>query len=126
MRPEYRTQIDAKYSKKIEAIVRKPPKTKDHEVENEPMTPCPYCKNKLLETEVTCDKCKNTIPFCIATVTDNFFFSQYLSLRTRKKKEKKEVFIEIGITHAEELKTYIRLMRRLRCKILKIIDIVIS
>lgn len=68
MRPEYRAQIDAKYSKKIEAIVRKPPKTKDHEVESEPMTPCPYCKNKLPETEVTCDKCKNTIPFCIATV----------------------------------------------------------
>ncbi|XP_025602592.2 WD repeat-containing protein 19 isoform X2 [Athalia rosae] len=67
MRPEYRTQIDAKYSKKIEAIVRKAPKTKDPEAENEPLTPCPYCKNKLPETEVMCDKCKNTIPFCIAT-----------------------------------------------------------
>ncbi|XP_046624059.1 WD repeat-containing protein 19 isoform X1 [Neodiprion virginianus] len=67
MRPEYRSQIDAKYSKKIEAIVRKPPKTKDNELENEPLTPCPYCKHRLPETEVTCDKCKNTIPFCIAT-----------------------------------------------------------
>ncbi|XP_078047935.1 intraflagellar transport protein Oseg6 [Augochlora pura] len=67
MRPEYRNQIDAKYSKKIEAIVRKPPKSKDNEDEDEPLTPCPYCKSKLAETEITCDKCKNTIPFCIAT-----------------------------------------------------------
>lgn len=69
MRPEYRSQIDAKYSKKIEAIVRKPPKSKDNEIEEEPLTPCPYCKSKLTETEITCDKCKNTIPFCIATVS---------------------------------------------------------
>ncbi|XP_033342026.1 intraflagellar transport protein Oseg6 [Megalopta genalis] len=67
MRPEYRNQIDAKYSKKIEAIVRKPPRSKDNEDEDEPLTPCPYCKSKLTETEITCDKCKNTIPFCIAT-----------------------------------------------------------
>nr|XP_012136574.1 PREDICTED: WD repeat-containing protein 19 isoform X4 [Megachile rotundata] len=67
MRPEYRNQIDTKYSKKIEAIVRKPPKSKDNEIEDEPLTPCPYCESKLPETEVTCDKCKNTIPFCIAT-----------------------------------------------------------
>jgi len=82
MRPEYRGQVDAKYSKKIEAIVRKPPKSKDIENEDESLTPCPYCKSKLSETEVTCDKCKNTIPFCIATVKsfllllfgDNIFF----------------------------------------------------
>ncbi|XP_043289722.1 WD repeat-containing protein 19 isoform X2 [Venturia canescens] len=67
MRPEYRSQVDAKYSKKIEAIVRKPPRTRDHEIEDEPLTPCPYCKSRLNETEITCDKCKNTIPFCIAT-----------------------------------------------------------
>ncbi|XP_051161969.1 WD repeat-containing protein 19 [Leptopilina boulardi] len=67
MRPEYRSQIDVKYSKKIEAIVRKPPRGNEYESEDEPLTPCPYCKNKLPETEVTCDKCKNTIPFCIAT-----------------------------------------------------------
>ncbi|XP_014487118.1 PREDICTED: WD repeat-containing protein 19 isoform X1 [Dinoponera quadriceps] len=67
MRPEYRGQVDAKYSKKIEAIVRKPPRAKDVENEDEPLTPCPYCKSRVPETEVTCDKCKNTIPFCIAT-----------------------------------------------------------
>lgn len=69
MRPEYRNQIDAKYSKKIEAIVRKPPKSSDNEVENEAITLCPYCKGRVPETEITCDKCKNTIPFCIATVS---------------------------------------------------------
>lgn len=73
MRPEYRSQIDAKYSKKIEAIVRKPPKSKENEIEDEPLTPCPYCKSKLPETVITCEKCKNTIPFCIATVS--LFFS---------------------------------------------------
>ncbi|XP_048515490.1 WD repeat-containing protein 19-like isoform X1 [Athalia rosae] len=67
MRPEYQTQIHANCSKKIEAIVRKAPKTKDPEAENEPLTPCPYCKNKLPETKVMCDKCKSTIPFFIAT-----------------------------------------------------------
>ncbi|KAJ8679660.1 hypothetical protein QAD02_015447 [Eretmocerus hayati] len=66
MRPEYRSQIDPKYSKKIEAIVRKPPRTKEKN-EDEPLTGCPYCKNRLPETEVNCDNCKNTIPFCIAT-----------------------------------------------------------
>lgn len=74
MRPEYRTQVDAKYSKKIEGIVRKPPRTKDHEVEDEPLTPCPYCKNRIPETEINCDKCKNTIPFCIATVSYCLFY----------------------------------------------------
>jgi WD repeat-containing protein 19 len=74
MRPEYRSQIDAKYSKKIEAIVRKPLHTKEKD-EDEPFTPCPYCQSRLPETEVNCDKCKNTIPFCIATVrlTDHSF-----------------------------------------------------
>lgn len=67
MRPEYRSQIDPKYSKKIESIVRKPPRTQEKDDE-EPLTPCPYCKSRLTESEVNCDKCKNTIPFCIATV----------------------------------------------------------
>ncbi|XP_014214190.1 WD repeat-containing protein 19 [Copidosoma floridanum] len=75
MRPEHRNHIDAKYSKKIEAIVRKPPRTKEKE-EDEPLTSCPYCKSRLPETEVNCDMCKNTIPFCIATgrhiVEDDF------------------------------------------------------
>ncbi|XP_011499935.1 PREDICTED: WD repeat-containing protein 19 [Ceratosolen solmsi marchali] len=75
MRPEYRSQIDPKYSKKIEMIVRKPLRIKEQD-EDEPSTACPYCKNRLTETEINCDKCKNTIPFCIATgrhiVEDDF------------------------------------------------------
>ncbi|KAF5289365.1 hypothetical protein FQR65_LT11876 [Abscondita terminalis] len=67
--PEYRKQVDAKYSKRIEGVVRKPPKNGkngDNDV-TEPLTPCPYCEALLPETEMLCDKCKNNIPFCIAT-----------------------------------------------------------
>ncbi|KAG5897933.1 hypothetical protein JTB14_014047 [Gonioctena quinquepunctata] len=71
MNPEHRRSIDPKYSKKIEAVVRKPPKNgKDGEPiidPVEPLTPCPYCENVLPETEVTCSSCKNNIPFCIIT-----------------------------------------------------------
>ena len=68
MRPEYRSQIDPKYAKKIEAIVRKPPRGSKERDEDEPLTGCPYCKCRLPESEINCDKCKETIPFCIATV----------------------------------------------------------
>lgn len=70
MRPEYRSQVDLKYQKKIEAVVRKPPKrNKLGEIEEaeEPATPCPFCNTPLTETELNCSHCKNTIPFCIAT-----------------------------------------------------------
>ncbi|XP_017769670.1 PREDICTED: WD repeat-containing protein 19 [Nicrophorus vespilloides] len=71
MKPEYRKQIDAKYSKKIEAVVRKPPKTgKDGEKlddPSEPLTPCPYCGNELPESDIYCSVCKNNLPFCIVT-----------------------------------------------------------
>ncbi|XP_064636625.1 WD repeat-containing protein 19-like isoform X3 [Lineus longissimus] len=63
LRPEYKNQIDLKYKKKIEAIVRKPDKTE----EEEPNTPCPYCGFHLPETELTCPECKNNIPFCTIT-----------------------------------------------------------
>lgn len=71
MRPENRSQVDAKYIKKIEAVVRKPPKVnKDGEGGDspEPLTACPYCEYKLPETEMSCTQCKNSLPFCIATV----------------------------------------------------------
>jgi WD repeat-containing protein 19 len=73
MKPEYRRNVDVKYAKKIEAVVRKPPKSgKDGEPAGdpaEPSSPCPYCENLLSETEVNCNSCKNNIPFCIVTVT---------------------------------------------------------
>lgn len=63
MRPEYRNQIDQKYRKKIEAIVRKPQKAE----EEESSTPCPYCGYVLPETELTCTDCRNTLPYCVVT-----------------------------------------------------------
>ncbi|ESO89539.1 hypothetical protein LOTGIDRAFT_218902 [Lottia gigantea] len=63
MRPEYRDQIDLKYKKKIEQIVRRPDKTE----EEEPLTPCPVCGFQLPETDLLCPDCKNNLPYCIAT-----------------------------------------------------------
>ncbi|XP_033742140.1 WD repeat-containing protein 19-like isoform X1 [Pecten maximus] len=63
MRPEYRNQIDLKFKKKIEMIVRKPDKTE----EEEPLTPCPYCGFQLPETDLMCPECKNSIPYCTIT-----------------------------------------------------------
>ncbi|XP_046339799.1 WD repeat-containing protein 19-like isoform X2 [Haliotis rufescens] len=63
MRPEYRNQIDLKYKKKIEMIVRKPDKTE----EDEPLSPCPVCGFQLPETELMCPECKNNLPYCIIT-----------------------------------------------------------
>lgn len=72
MKPEYRKNIDPKYSRKIEAVVRKPPKSeKDGELMSdpiEPLNPCPYCESMLPETEISCNNCTNNIPFCIVTV----------------------------------------------------------
>ena len=43
MRAEYRKDIDEKYKKKIEAIVRKPQRTE----ESEKSVRCPYCTNEV-------------------------------------------------------------------------------
>ncbi|XP_015234608.1 PREDICTED: WD repeat-containing protein 19 [Cyprinodon variegatus] len=63
MRPEYRNQIDLKYRKKIEALVRHP-NTSELEEETKP---CPYCGFQLPENDLMCISCKNNIPYCIAT-----------------------------------------------------------
>ncbi|XP_064190994.1 WD repeat-containing protein 19 [Anguilla rostrata] len=63
MRPEYRNKIDAKYKKKIEAMVRRPDTS---ELEEE-TAPCPYCSFMLPECELLCPGCKNNLPYCIAT-----------------------------------------------------------
>jgi len=63
MRPEYRTQINAQYKRKIENIVRKP----DKNDEEEPMSECPFCNHLGPETDIECTNCKNVIPYCIAT-----------------------------------------------------------
>ncbi|XP_042079345.1 WD repeat-containing protein 19 [Haplochromis burtoni] len=63
MRPEYRNDIDTKYRKKIEAMVRRPDKS---ELEEE-TTPCPFCGFQLPQNELLCISCKNNLPYCIAT-----------------------------------------------------------
>uniref|UniRef100_A0ABI7Z671 WD repeat domain 19 n=1 Tax=Felis catus TaxID=9685 RepID=A0ABI7Z671_FELCA len=63
MRPEYRHKIDAKYKKKIEAMVRRP----DTSETEEATTPCPFCEFLLPECELLCPGCKNNIPYCIVT-----------------------------------------------------------
>ncbi|KAM8971113.1 WD repeat-containing protein 19 isoform X2 [Sarcophilus harrisii] len=63
MRPEYRSKIDIKYKKKIEAMVRRPDTSEIEEVS----TPCPFCEFLLPESELLCPGCKNNIPYCIAT-----------------------------------------------------------
>lgn len=65
MRPETRNQIDEKYKKKIEAIVRKPQKTEEEELR----TPCPFCSSPIEETILECGQCQNSLPYCIATVS---------------------------------------------------------
>ena len=63
MRPEYRKDIDEKYRKKIEAIIRKPQRTE----EAERSTRCPYCPNEVPESDLYCSQCKNSLPYCVAT-----------------------------------------------------------
>ena len=63
MRPEYRKEIDEKYRKKIEAIVRKPQRTE----ETEATSRCPYCTNEVPESDLYCGQCKNSLPYCVAT-----------------------------------------------------------
>ena len=50
MRPEYRNDIDSRYKKKIEAIVRRPDKVE----EEEPQSPCPYCHHNFGTMELVC------------------------------------------------------------------------
>ncbi|KAF0037436.1 hypothetical protein F2P81_010310 [Scophthalmus maximus] len=63
MRQEYRNQIDPRYRKKIEAMVRRPDKS---ELEEE-TTPCLFCGFQLPQNELLCISCKNNLPYCIAT-----------------------------------------------------------
>ena len=96
MRSDYRDQIDSKYVKKIESIVRKAPKNitqmtdydddtlinaedngsdRDNEDQLKKSTnnrsndssPCPMCNKKLFNMDVMCTQCKNLLPFCIAS-----------------------------------------------------------
>lgn len=68
-------QIEPKYSKKMEGVVRKPPRGKDNKLAVDPpenTSPCPFCDYYLPDTQLNCSQCKNNIPFCIATVLTFF------------------------------------------------------
>ncbi|KAI5641884.1 WD repeat-containing protein dyf-2 [Phthorimaea operculella] len=64
MQPEYRAQIDAKYSKKIESVVRHAPRGPPPA---EPSSPCPQCGADLPIADLQCTSCEADIPFCLAT-----------------------------------------------------------
>ncbi|VDO96863.1 unnamed protein product [Soboliphyme baturini] len=65
MRPEYRNDIDEKYKRKIEHIIRKWNQI-DKEKE-EDKSSCPFCGQSIPSTSLICDHCKSSIPYCIAT-----------------------------------------------------------
>ncbi len=71
MRPEHRSNIDEKYRKKFEGIIRKKPKKGEnigggaHELPQS--TPCLYCSNVVPEMDLYCPRCKNNLPYCVAT-----------------------------------------------------------
>lgn len=74
MRPEYRSQIDQKYTKKIEAIVRKAPNDLKETEDSHPdeTKPCPVCDCNLHIMELMCHQCKTNLPMCIATVLNSY------------------------------------------------------
>ena len=65
VRPEYRSQLQEQFKRKIEAIVRKAGDRTDVE---EPETPSPFDPNAMVaETTLECPSTRNTIPYCVAT-----------------------------------------------------------
>ena len=64
MRPEHRPHIDDKFKKQIEKVAIKRPKGGDPE---ESVSSCPFCSAQVLDYELECESCKNSIPFCLAS-----------------------------------------------------------
>ncbi|XP_053681434.1 WD repeat-containing protein 19 [Anopheles nili] len=67
MRSEYRSQIDGKYAKKVESIVRKAPRGQLEDENEQESGPCPVCETLLPNMLIVCGQCKTTLPICIAT-----------------------------------------------------------
>lgn len=73
MKPEYRDQLDAKYKKKIESTVRRPPKGSIDPEDDQ--SPCPFCETAIPSNQLVCIQCKQPLPMCIITVeTEDHFF----------------------------------------------------
>ena len=64
MRPEHRPFIDEKFKKQIEKVAIKRPKETD---QADSTSPCPFCAAYVLDYELECGSCKNSIPFCAAS-----------------------------------------------------------
>ena len=73
MRTEYRDQLDAKYKKKIESTVRRPPKGSTDPEDD--VAPCPFCNTPLPSTLLVCVQCKQSVPMCIVTVRIYFYIA---------------------------------------------------
>ena len=63
-RPENRDQIDPKFKKKIELLVRRPAEQDDFQEEG---APCPACHADIPESVLDCPKCSEHLPYCIAS-----------------------------------------------------------
>jgi WD repeat-containing protein 19 len=64
MNADYRGQVDAKFKRKIESIVRRPNK---EEEAAEQLSPCPISKELIPLTELECPTTKDAIPMCVVT-----------------------------------------------------------
>merc|ERR1719253_2576464 len=64
MKPQYRSEIQEAYKKKIEHVVRR--EKKPDEIQPN-QTPCPFCDTLVTETELFCYNCKNILPYCAAS-----------------------------------------------------------
>lgn len=107
MRSEFRSQIDQKYAKKIEAIVRKAPNgiKETEDAYQDEAQPCPICECSLQIMELTCHQCKTNLPMCIATVSalsHKFqLFRQFQFIRCFDVFLMNHLFILIGSTYCK-------------------------
>ncbi|CAG9791778.1 unnamed protein product [Diatraea saccharalis] len=68
MQPEYRSQIDPKYSKKIEGVVRHLPRGGAGAGAGAGAeTPCPVCGRPVPAADLSCPSCEADLPFCVAS-----------------------------------------------------------
>merc|ERR1711988_2097942 len=63
MRQEYRAQIEPKFKRKIEAMIRRP----NREEEPEPLSPCPISGEEIPVTQLECPTTKDALPMCIVS-----------------------------------------------------------